>query len=160
MNTPTKFAQALEVTLHKEIPITRQIGIRVVEYDGTRLTLAAPIERNINHKATAFAGSLNSVVTLAGWGLIWIALREAGLDATIVIQDSTSYYRRPVTRDFSATCQKRDDALMAQFVRMLREKGKARLELEAEVRENDVVAMSFQGRYVAMVHTSLLRNAT
>lgn len=153
MNTPTTLARALEVTLHTEIPITRQIGLRVVEYDGTSLTLAAPIERNINHKATAFAGSLNSVVTLAGWGLIWIALREAGVVATIVIQYSTSHYRRPVTRDFSATCQKPGDVQMAQFVRMLREKGKARLELEAEIRENGVVAMSFQGRYVAIVHT-------
>ncbi len=154
-----QLAQALEITLHTEIPITRQIGIHVVEYDGTRLTLAAPIERNINHKATAFAGSLNSVVTLAGWGLIWIALREAGLEATIVIQDSTSYYRRPITRDFSATCQKPDDAQMSQFVRMLREKGKARLELEAEIRENDAVAMSFQGRYVAMAPNPPVRDA-
>ncbi len=153
MITHTTLAQALEPTLHTEIPITRHIGISVVEYDGTRLTLAAPIERNINHKATAFAGSLNSVVTLAGWGLIWIALREAGLEATVVIQDSTSYYRRPVTRDFSATCQKPGDTQMAQFLRVLREKGRARLELHAEIRENGVVAMSFQGRYVAMIHT-------
>ena len=154
MNIHARHAQALEVTLHTEIPLTRHIGIRVAEYDGTRLKLAAPIERNINHKATAFAGSLNSVVTLAGWGLIWIALREAGLQATIVIQDSTSHYRRPVTRDFSATCQKPGEAHMARFIQTLRGKGKARLELEAEIRENNTVAMSFQGRYVSMIHVA------
>jgi hypothetical protein len=41
---------------------------------------------------------------------------------------------------------------MARFVRTLPEKGKARLELQAEIRENDTVAMSFQGRYVAQMH--------
>ena len=151
MNSYTAYARALEATLHSEIPITRQIGIRVVEYDGRRLTLAAPIERNINHKATAFAGCLNSVVTLAGWGLIWIVLKEVGLEATIVIQDSASHYRRPVTHDFSASCQKPDDESIAQFAHMLRQRGKARLELLAEICENDTVAMSFQGRYVAQM---------
>lgn len=152
MNSHREYAEALEATLHSEIPITRQIGMRVLDYDGTRLTLGAPLERNINHRATAFAGSLNSVVTLAGWGLIWIALRELKMEASIVIQDSTNYYRRPVTRDFAATCQKPGDAYLNQFVRMLREKGRARLELQAEIRENDTVAVSFQGRYVAMAH--------
>jgi thioesterase domain-containing protein len=154
MNSHREYAESLEATLHSEIPITRQIGIRVLDYDGSCLRLSAPLDRNINHKATAFAGSLNSVVTLSGWGLIWIALREVGMEATIVIQDSTSHYRRPVTRDFFAACQKPGDAHMAQFVRILREKGRARLELQAEIRENDTVAMSFQGRYVAMAHSA------
>jgi thioesterase domain-containing protein len=154
MYTHTDLAQALQRTLHSEIPITQQIGLLVAGYDGSSLALSAPIERNINHKATAFAGSLNSVVTLAGWGLIWILLRETGLEATIVIQDSASQYRRPITHDFIATCQKPDEAQIAQFTRMLREKGRARLELEAEIREHGAVAMSFQGRYVAQLRVT------
>ncbi|HEV2583448.1 MAG TPA: thioesterase domain-containing protein [Ktedonobacteraceae bacterium] len=152
MHTHTDLTQALQRTLHTEIPITRHIGLLVVSYDGSRLALSAPIERNINHKATAFAGSLNSVATLAGWGLIWILLQEAGIEATIVIQDSSSHYRRPITHDFTASCQKPDEAQVAQFTRMLREKGRARLELQAEIHENDAVAMSFHGRYVAQLH--------
>jgi thioesterase domain-containing protein len=154
MHTYTNYALSLQRTLHAEIPITQQIGIQVTGYDGTSLTLTAPIERNINHKATAFAGSLNSVLTLAGWGLIWILLQEAGVEATIVIQDSVNQYHRPVTRDFSATCRKPDEARITHFLRMLREKGKGRLALEAEIRENDVVATAFQGRYVAQIHST------
>jgi thioesterase domain-containing protein len=149
----TDYAHALQHTLHAEIPLTQHIGIQVIDYDGASLTLAAPIEPNINHKATAFAGSLNSVATLAGWGLIWIMLREAALVATIVIQDSASQYRRPVGHNFSAICHKPDDAQIDQFMRMLREKGKARLELYTEIRENEAVSMSFRGRYVAQLHT-------
>ena len=151
MNNQTDSAYALQRILRSEIPITQQIGVVVAAYDGRRLTLAAPIGPNNNQHATAFAGSLNAVVTLAGWGLVWILLREAGLEATIVIQDSASQYRKPVTHDFTASCQKPDDGLINHFLRMLRTKSKARLELQAEIRENDTVAMSFHGRYVAQL---------
>ena len=144
-------ARGLQATLDHEIPITREIGIRVAYYDGEQLALSAPIERNLNHKATAFAGSLNSVVTLAGWGMMWIMLQEQDIGATIVIQDSTNNYRKPISRDFTAICHKPNEEQVGQFARTLREKGRARLELRAEIYENDALAMSFHGRYVALL---------
>src|ERR1700724_3477687 len=101
MNDTISYMKELQATFDHEIPITREIGIKVAHYNGEQLALSAPIERNINHKATAFAGSLNSVVTLAGWGMIWLLLKELDITATIVIQDSASHYRKPVTRDFT-----------------------------------------------------------
>ncbi len=154
MQDHAAYARALQETFEHEIPITLHIGMCVARYDGSELALSAPLEPNINHKATTFAGSLNSVVTLAGWGIIWLVLKEAGIRATIVIQDSQSHYRRPVTRDFIATCRKPEAAQIEQFVRMLREKGKARLELQAQIHEHEKLALSFQGRYVA--YTGLL----
>jgi thioesterase domain-containing protein len=153
MNEYTSYMQALQATFDHEIPITREIGIRVTDYDGMQLALTAPIERNINHKATAFAGSLNSVVTLAGWGMIWLLLKELDIAGTIVIQDSASHYRRPVTRDFNATCQRPGAEEVRQFAHTLRERGRARLELQATIHEYDILVMSFQGRYVALLNT-------
>ena len=153
MNDHSYYIQALQATLDHEIPITREIGIRVAHYDGEQLALAAPLARNINHKATAFAGSLNSVMTLAGWGMIWILLQELNIAGTIVIQNSASHYKRPVTRDFTATCRKPGPAQVDLFARMLREKGRARLELQATIHEQDLLAMSFEGRYVALRNT-------
>lgn len=147
-------AEALQETFDHEIPLTTAIGMRVAAYDGARLALSAPLEPNLNHKATAFAGSLNSVVTLAGWGLIWILLREQGLRGTIVIQDSSCQYRKPVRNDFTAVCHKPDEAQIAQFLKMVREKGRGRLELSVEIRQEEAIAVSFVGRYV--VHASLL----
>jgi thioesterase domain-containing protein len=152
MKDYTSYIEALQATFDHEIPITREIGIRVAHYDGEQLGLSAPIERNINHKSTVFAGSLNSVVTLAGWGMIWLLLKELSIAATIVIQDSASHYRRPVTRDFTAVCSRPGAEQVAQFARMLREKGRARLELAATIHEGDVLVMSFQGRYVALLN--------
>jgi thioesterase domain-containing protein len=144
--------RALQETLYREIPITKHLGITVESYDDEQLILKAPIEPNRNHKQTAFAGSLNALVTLAGWGLLWLVLGEQDLATTIVIQNSESNYLRPVTNDFSARCRKPDSARLAHFENMLRKKGKARLELLAEIDEREKVAVSFKGRYVVILH--------
>jgi len=140
--------QELQETLAREIPITRNLGITVESYNDDGLTLKAPLQQNINHKSTAFAGSLNALLTLAGWGLLWLILKERGLHVQIVIQESMSNYLRPVTHDFSARCHKPDPAYIARLETTLRKKGKARLELQSEIREGDIVAVTFSGRYV------------
>ncbi len=140
--------QELQETLARDIPITNHLGITVESYNDQGLTLKAPIQQNINHKSTAFAGSLNALLTLAGWGLLWLILKERGLHVQIVIQESMSNYLRPVTRDFSARCHKPDPAYIARLETTLRKKGKARLELQSEIREGDIVAVTFSGRYV------------
>lgn len=145
----TNRLRELQETFYSEIPITKHLGVTVVSYNGEQLALRAPLEANINHKDTAFAGSLNALVTLAGWGLLWLILKEEELAAKIVIQDSTINYLLPVTRDFVAVCAKPDAAQLARFTTMLRRKGRARLELEAEIREENQLAVAFKGRYVA-----------
>jgi thioesterase domain-containing protein len=142
----------LQATLAHEIPITQHLGITVALYDGECLILKAPFVQNINHKATAFAGSLNALLTLAGWGLLWLILKERNLGVQIVIQESVSSYLRPVTSDFSARCCKPDALHLAHLETMLRKRGKARVELTAEIQERGVVAVSFKGRYVAFLN--------
>ena len=97
--------RALRAKLRRDMPITRALGLRVVGHEGGGLVLSSPLEPNINHKGTAFAGSLNATATLAGWGTIWLALREHGIRSHVVIQDSTVHYFRPVTGDFTARCK-------------------------------------------------------
>jgi len=141
----------LQEILAQEIPITQHLGITVESYDDEGLTLKAPLRQNINHKSTAFAGSLNALLTLAGWGLIWLLLKERDMHAHIVIQESMSSYLRPVTRDFSAWCHKPDPAYITRLETTLKRKGKARLQLQSEIREGDIVAVTFSGRYVVFL---------
>ena len=35
-----------------------------------------PLDRNRNHQQTAFAGSLNALCTITGWGSVYLLLRE------------------------------------------------------------------------------------
>jgi thioesterase domain-containing protein len=142
--------QALQQTLEHEIPLTQHLELRVLAYDEQGLTLGAPLAPNINHKRTAFAGSLNSVVTLAGWGLLWLILYEQEIPARVVIQDSSCSYLRPVSDDFTAFCAKPAPAEIAKMAEALSKRGRARIELQVEVRNPSGVAVLFTGRYVMM----------
>ncbi len=143
--------QALQATFEHEIPITRQIGLQVVNYDGTCLSLRAPLVPNINHKATAFAGSLNAVATLAGWGLVWLILRERSLRGTIVIHESSAQYLLPVRDDFVAVCALPQTQQIETFVAALQRHSKARLALSTDILDGDRVAVAFKGSYVAFL---------
>jgi thioesterase domain-containing protein len=150
-----ELAIELEAVLHHEIPMSRQMGLTVHRYDGACLALQAPLAPNINHKATAFAGSLNAVMTLAGWGAVWLVLREHNLHGTIVIQESSTRYQLPVGSDFTATCRMPHVDETGRFFAGLRRRGKARLALKVNILDGDGrVAVTFTGNYVAFAHAS------
>ena len=145
-------ARELQDVLHHEIPLSRAIGLVVHDYDGERLALRAPLAPNTNHKATAFAGSLNAVATLAGWGLTWLLLRERDLRGVIVIHESASRYQLPVASDFIATCQTPSAQVTERFLAALRRRGRARLALTVEIVNGaGQVAVTFTGSYVAFI---------
>jgi thioesterase domain-containing protein len=147
----TELQAELQSVLHHEIPLSQQIALVVRRYDGERLTLAAPLAPNINHKATAFAGSLTAVATLAGWGAVWLLLREHDLSGAIVIQESATRYLLPVGGDFLATCARPAAGETERFLAALRRRGKARLRLAVEIPASDGrTAVAFTGHYVAL----------
>lgn len=153
MRRPQDLARELQDVLHHEIPLSRQIGLVVHDYDGERLSLRAPLAPNVNHKATAFAGSLTAVATLTGWGLTWLLLRAYDLeDGVIVIHESATRYERPVASDFIATCHMPPAPTIERFLAGLRRRGKARLALTVAISDGEgQVAVTFTGSYVAFV---------
>lgn len=143
--------QELQALLYKEIPITQHLHVTVGAYTGHMLRLDAPLAVNINHAGTAFGGSLSTLVTLAGWSMVWFMLQERGIRGEIVIQDSVCKYLTPVTHDFSAFCYCPDIAQGERFDKMLLLHKKGRLELKAEIMDGDTLAVSFVGRYVVLL---------
>ncbi len=143
----------LQHTLNHEIPLTRHLGLRVDHYDKEEglLSLWAPISPNLNHKSTAFAGSLNSILTLGGWSLVWILLKEWGLSGTVVIQESTCQYRFPVHEDFVARCRRPPKDDLERFESQLRGHSKGRLEVSVEICQGARQAAAFWGRYVVHI---------
>jgi thioesterase domain-containing protein len=144
--------QELQACFHSEIPITKDMGINVESYDGDKLRLSMPLQPNINHKLTAFGGSINALTTLACWGLIWIILKEREITGHhIVIQDGHTQYHQPVVSDtIYAVCQKpserRIEALDQTYDRMR----KARLKLYSFIYQDEEPIVQFNGRFVAM----------
>jgi thioesterase domain-containing protein len=146
-----ELAQALQQTLIQDIPITQHIGITIARYDNNGLILQAPLEGNTNPKGTAFAGSINALITLTGWGQIWLLLKELEIDGYVVIQNGHTDYLRPVTSDFMAFCHRPEQDEIDKLEQGLRKKGKARIELDVEIRQSNEVVVEFKGRYVVRV---------
>jgi thioesterase domain-containing protein len=149
--------EALRATLRTEMPVTQHLGIEAAGYHHGVLTLRAPLAANVNHKGTAFGGSLNAIATLAGWGVLWLALREHDLPGEVVIQDSSVQYLRPVAGDFLARSGPPEPEALARLLNAVRRRGRGRIGLAAEVADAAGVAVTFAGRYVVHAPAPLAR---
>lgn len=139
----------LQATLESEIPMCRLMEIKVVAGGDDGLSLALPLDPNRNHRQTAFAGSLNALCTLAGWGTTYLLLRELNQTGDIVIRRSNIRYQQPV--DWSsivARCHPVTSSARDYFLEMLEEKGQGKLDLVVEIMKGEEVAVVFHGSYV------------
>lgn len=137
--------------LLKSIPIAEAMGIRVEHVSDERVTLSAPLSNNVNHKNTAFGGSLHSVATLACWSLLHLKLKQVcGENVPIVIASSEISYLKPVTEDFQSVCKVADAGAWERFISIFRKRGKSRLTLTAQILQGDQVCVEYSGVFVAI----------
>jgi len=142
-----KRIQTLERTLHEEVPLTRQMGIRVEDHDGRELVIKADFEPNINIHGTAFGGSLFSICAITCWGLLHLKFEEAGVEARSVLGKAGINYLRPVRGEIEAHCRLPDDGSFESFMALVKEKRKASLQLRAVVLSSGRELVQFQGDY-------------
>ncbi len=148
---PERLLEELQSTIEREIPMCGHMGVHVHSYSERGLTLRAPLERNINHQGTAFAGSLNALCTMAGWASVFMLTRRNGLAGDIVIRRSAIKYLRPVdSAEIFANCAAVADVDRDFFLEMLQKKGQAKLDLRVEILTDLGVAVSFTGSYVVV----------
>jgi len=124
------------------------MGVRVTADNATGFSVEAPVALNHNHLHTAFGGSVNAVATLAGYGLLWMELRET--TAHLLIAGSSIRFLRPVRETITATCARPAAEKLASFKATLRETAKARITLRVRVEENGEAAAEFQATFVAV----------
>jgi thioesterase domain-containing protein len=141
----------LESVLHHDIPLTREMGLKVLDWQDRQLRLHLPLQANINHKSTMFGGSLYCGAVLAGWGWLHLQLREEGIeDGHIVIQEGQISYPLPVTQDATAICAAPEEKVWKRFIATYKRYGRARLALDTWIvnEGSDERAVAFTGQYV------------
>ncbi|MER2296792.1 MAG: YiiD C-terminal domain-containing protein [Pseudomonas sp.] len=144
-------SQYLQCVLHDDIPLTRDMGLEVIDWQAQTLRLQLPLAANVNHKSTMFGGSLYCAAVLAGWGWLHLRLRELGIDdGHIVIQEGQISYPLPVTGAAVARCTAPEEKAWERFVMMYQRRGRARLTLHTTVSNagDDEPAVTFSGQYV------------
>ncbi len=136
--------------VHEHIPITAGLGAGIKSYDGLSVTIAAPLDKNINHRNTAFGGSLSAIGILSGWALLFIKMKELGLDTKLVIQSSGFEFSKPVVDDFEAVCSLPPEREYQRFLKTLARHGRARISVDSEILCNGICCGRHQGVYVAV----------
>lgn len=137
----------LQATWHNEIPVSKAMDIRIFQYTGRSIELRAPLARNINVHGTMFAGSLYTLATLTGWGLLQLQLRERNLTGAIVLAEGNIKYRKPVIHEPRAVAFLNE--VEGDFS-ALQEGKNARLRLRIVVRDGDEAGAEFVGEYVVL----------
>ena len=133
------------------IPLARAMQLSLRAHAADELVLAAPLAPNVNDKGCAFGGSLGSLLTLAGWGLIVLHLRARDRACDVYVQDSQMRYLAPVWDDFSAHARLADGESWEAFDAALDARGRARLRVHCRVPLADGSdACTLQARFVAI----------
>src|SRR5688572_7786462 len=109
----------VEQYLHRNIPLSAAMGIRVRHATPGRVELWAPLAPNINHQSTVFGGSAAAVATLSAWTLVHVGLHHANVEAATVIQRNSMSYEEPIHGDFTAVCTLGDDSSWVRFLKTI-----------------------------------------
>ena len=132
------------------MPPVAAMGIQALHADNGQLALHAPLAANLNDKGNAFGGSLASIMTLAGWGLVTLTLQRAGRIAEVYVADTQLRYLSPLYGDLQAVAGLAEGADWERFLERLDERGHASIQLQASVAgEDGKPAAAMEGRFVA-----------
>lgn len=140
-------ALELEKYLHDQIPASLALGIGVKNCSSTLVELVAPLSINLNHKNTAFGGSLSVIAILAGWSIVFLRLQ--GSKNEIVIQESEISYLKAAKGDFSAISTYEETPQWSRFMKSFNRRGKGRVVVASDVYSNDEIVARHTGTYVA-----------
>jgi thioesterase domain-containing protein len=124
----------LQQAWYDHIPLSEKMGVRISQYTGQRFVTTMPETGNQNPHHTLFAGSLFSLATLTGWGLI-------------VLADAHIRYSSPVTGRPRAIA---DLSSISGDLDRLAKGRKARVQLEVKLMGEEGEGAIFEGTYLVL----------
>ncbi|PKM08743.1 MAG: thioesterase [Gammaproteobacteria bacterium HGW-Gammaproteobacteria-4] len=127
-------AQAVLQARLDAMPPVRAMAVQVASATPERVCLHAPLAANVNDKGCAFGGSIAGLMTLAGWGLLVARVDGAALPAVeVYVADSTIRYLAPLYQAIEAQAWLHDASHWEPTLQRLRERGRASLNVQAQV---------------------------
>ncbi len=142
----------IEQYLYKHIPITKALGVKALSFSKDAVSLQAPLFNNINHRSTAFGGSISSLLITTGWSYLRLLFDDQDPVPAIVIGRSSTNYLKPINQDFIAELQIPDEEELSKFMEMYERFGKSRITLKAFIKNGEQVQAAFEGDFVVIKH--------
>ena len=123
---------AMTEWLHRTVPLSAAMGVRVLHLEEGRATLTMPLAPNVNHMGTVFGGSLNALGLLTAAAAALTRLRPSGHKHQLVVSRSEYAYHRPAPSAPTATAEITDPQ-WSKIQPALQAGTPARLKIEANI---------------------------
>lgn len=149
MSNPDDLCQELQSLWHEHFPLSKAMGLEVVRFADHALTTRAPLRLNTNIHDTAFAGSLYAMEAMTAWGVLYLEIVSAGLDASIIHAHGEIDFARTIQEDIVAQADFSD---LTHCIDELRDKGKTRMAISTQVFAAGELASAFKGDYLARLN--------
>ncbi|MEX0609846.1 MAG: YiiD C-terminal domain-containing protein [Balneolaceae bacterium] len=143
-------AKEIENYLYTHIPITKALGVKAVAFSREEIKFSAPISKNINHRSTAFGGSISSLLITTGWSYVRLLFDEFETIPQIVISKSTTQFLHPILSDFTSELIIPDADTLKNFMAMYKRFGKARIRLNAQIKKAGEVLANYEGEFAVI----------
>ncbi len=126
-------AAELQDYVENHIPIVTRNGFRITEAGNDRVAVTGRLADHINHRDSAFGGSLSTALILAAWARVRLWTDTFDPSAVIVIAEQRVQFALPVLADFEAFSKPLAPEVFERAAKHLARFGKARFTVEAAV---------------------------
>ncbi len=143
----TRWCSALEQTWHSTIPLSAFMQLGITGFNGFTLTCQTPLAPNINLHHTMFAGSIYTLATLTGWGVLYLQLQSMGVSGMQVLAEGNIRYFQPITQNPKALCHLAD---VRGDLTPLASGQRVKQQILVNVYDNEQLCAQFHGRYAVL----------
>jgi thioesterase domain-containing protein len=140
----------LETFLRSRIPLSAAMAVEVRTASPSAVVIFAPLAPNLNHRDTAFGGSVSAVAILAAWSVLYVRMQAEGLAGRIVIRRNTMSYDRPIAGDFTASATAPEATDWAKFRATLARNRTARIRVGAWIESAGERAGELEGEFAVL----------
>ncbi|MCB0385687.1 MAG: YiiD C-terminal domain-containing protein [Bdellovibrionales bacterium] len=140
----------LFTAIHDQIPISQAMGLEELHISEEGLKLSARLLPNRNHRGTAFGGSLNSIMLLAGWAWLHQWLEREKVAAYVVVRDCATRFYSAIAKDFVVEVESPPVEVEARFLRTWQKRGIAQLPLLIRSYGDKRVAVVMKAQFAAV----------
>ena len=135
----------LRQTWNRTIPVSEFMQIAPLSFSDGELSVSAPLAPNINLHHTMFAGSIYTLMTLTGWGMVWLQQQLLNVDGDIVLADAHIRYLAPIRNQPITRVVWQDASLAGLSVGR-----KAKVRLVVKLYCEDLLCAEFSGLYISI----------
>lgn len=141
--------QKLTKKVYEQIKITKILGLKIVSVSPNYVILIVPIKPNLNHKKTAFGGSVHSSALVGCWALInfYSSIKNMSPD-NLVGQDSKVSFYKPIVSDFKIKTSWISLDEKKSFINSLKKYKKGRVTLISKIYCKKKLCAQAESRFV------------